>query len=279
MDPSRSPLIERAERYVDRRRLVIGLCAAVVVALVAAIPGILTSADSGRNVRTAEFAQVTPTTAALPSAGVVSPLDTPQATGPAPAPPTTTQPALVLGTNFSRPTPTTAPKAAAKPAPKPSSPASPAPGGGATLAPTCHNSYDASCGPFRWDRDPGQNQPMTGQVTSDPPAPKAGDTVSFHLTASDPDAAPAVVCVADFGKGEQGFVCDPRPKMDPNYCKPQYGPWTPPATQRGDLDTVEQHQYANPGKYDVSFTINSAQEECNNPYASTVTVTTTVFVG
>src|SRR5437588_295089 len=92
---------------------------------------------------------------------------------------------------------------------------------------------------------------MTGQVTSDPPAPKAGDTASFHLTASDPDAAPAVVRVADFGKGEQAFVCDPRPKIDPNYCTPQYGARTPPATQRGELDAVPPQHAAKRGKTDA----------------------------
>src|SRR5437764_2560232 len=102
-DPSRNPLVERAERYVDRRRLIIGLCAAVIVALIAGVPGILTSDDSGRNVRTAEFAQVTPTTAAVPPAGILNPLTPQQVNAPADASPTTTAPASVLGTTFTRP--------------------------------------------------------------------------------------------------------------------------------------------------------------------------------
>src|SRR5438270_3670666 len=263
---------ERAQRYIDRPRLVIGLCAAVAVALIAAIPGLLSSDDSGRSVRTQAFAQEAPTTTEAPGAGVVTPFVV--------APPTafsqptsTTMPAAVLGATFTRPTTT----AARKPAPKPAATsATTLPPRSAPPTPTCHNSYDPACGPFSWSPDPGPNQAMTGQVTSDPPMPKAGDTVNFHVTASDPDATPLVVCNADYGQGEQGFVCDPRPKMDPTYCRAQYGPWSPPARQPGNLDTVAQHKYANPGRYNVSFTINSAQEECNNPYASTITLTTTV---
>lgn len=265
-------MLERAQEAVDRRRLVIGLCAAVAVALIAAIPGILTSADNARNVRTTEFAQVTPTTGvpvvnALPG----EPL------APAPTPPpttTTTPPALVLGTVITRP-PTRSPN---RQAPKQAAPTATSAPKASPPTSACRNSYDQACGPFRWDPDPGPNQPASGQVTPSSQTVRVGDTVTFRLTASDPDAAPLSVCRADFGQGEQGFVCDPRPKMDPNFCKAQYGPWTPPAKQPGNLDTVEQHTYAQPGTYNVTFTINSAQEQCNNPYASTTDLQATVVV-
>src|SRR5947209_10801496 len=94
---------ERAQRFFDRPRLVIGLCAAVAVALIAAIPGLLTSDDTGRSVRTQAFAPVAPTTTTLPGVGVVSPVAAPQPPTSTPQSPTTTRPALVLGTTFNRP--------------------------------------------------------------------------------------------------------------------------------------------------------------------------------
>jgi hypothetical protein len=279
--PFSSEIFERAQEYIDRRRLRIGLCAAVAVALIAALVGLLTSDGGGRSVRTAEFAKVGPTTTVDPGAGagvgVVNPLDTAPAPGAAPGAvpgsPTTTTPALVLGTTFTRPTTTAAPKAAPKAA-TPATTAPPAKG----PPPTCRNSYDPACGSFRWDPDPGPNQPMTGQITFDPPNPRAGDTVTFHIVANDPDAQPVGICNASYGQGEAGYVCDPRPKIDPSYCPAQYGPWTPPGRQTGNLDTTDRHLYKNAGSYDVSFDLGSAQGDCNNPYASGLTVKTTVIV-
>src|SRR6202030_1447523 len=106
----------------------IGLCAPVAVALIAALVGTLTSDGGGRSVRTAAFAKVGPTTTIDPAAGagvgVVHPLDT------------TTTPALVLGTTFTRPTTTAAPKAA----PKRAASAPTAPPAKGSPPPTCRNS-------------------------------------------------------------------------------------------------------------------------------------------
>jgi hypothetical protein len=280
--PPGNPLLERAERFVDRRRLIIGLCAAVAVALIAAIPGILTGGDDGRNVRTAEFAQIHPTTTAVPPVGTVNPLDTMPAPGAAPPSPTTTRPALVLGTTFKRPTPTTAaPRSAAKPAAKPG-PRPPAPGptpqpAGTAPPPNCHNSYDPACGPFRWDSDPGSNAPITGNLMASPQTATVGQKVIFTVTGDDPDAAPLQECNIDFNDG-YAVTCDPRPAVDPSYCPKQYGPWTPPARQDGKLNNTWDHTYTKSGTYTVTFNIRSAMQECNNPYAGSADVQVTVFV-
>ena len=54
--------------------------------------------------------------------------------------------------------------------------------------------------------------------------------------------------------------------------------WTPPARQQGALDTTVRHTYEKAGTYDASFQVNSAQEACNNPYASSTVVKVTVVV-
>src|SRR4051812_38612014 len=102
--------LERAQELVDRRRLLIGLGVAVAIALIAAIPGILSSAGGERSVRTAEFAPVSPTTT-VAATGFVSPVAAPPApkVPGAPAPTTTTtKPAVVLGRSITRAPTTTA---------------------------------------------------------------------------------------------------------------------------------------------------------------------------
>ena len=266
--------LERLQELIDQRRLIIGLCLAVAVALIAAIPGIFSSADGGRRVRTSGFVPVPRTT--LPEAlGVVNPVIGAQQTPAAPRPSTsTTRPALVLGRSIARPTTTVAPK----PAPKPNAPASTAPpkGPGPT-APPCRNSYDPACGSFSWDPDPGPNQAITGGVAPDTQTVKVGDKATFTVTGTDPDAAPLNECNIDFGDG-MGVHCDPRPAIDPGYCPKQYGRWTPPAKNEGKLNVVWDHKYDKPGTYKVTFQVRSAMQECNNPYASTADLQATVFV-
>jgi hypothetical protein len=147
-----------------------------------------------------------------------------------------------------------------------------------TTTRTCRNSSDPACGPFRWDPDPGPNQPLTGQVTSSPASPSAGEPVTFHVTASDPDDSPVQTCNVSYGDG-QNIVCDPIELMDPDHhCPKQYGPWTPPARNPGSLDTTDQHTYQQPGSYDVTYTVHSGSYCNSDPYASSATVKTTVIV-
>jgi len=264
MPPFDSRIFERAEELVDRRRLVIGLCAAVAVALIAAIPGVLTSADDSRSVATGEFTQVTSTTG-LP---IVIPVPgAPAAPAPTPLSPTTTSPAVVLASTFDRPTTTVPPKhaaptTAAKPAPPPSTPNSTG-----TSAPFCHNSYDPACGPFRWDTPPQQNQPRTVTLSS---GSQTGMQVTIHAVVNDPDDAQAYKCPAttyDFGDGiKESRPCDPPPGTNP--CPTRYGPWSLPDRSAGGGQEDVVHTYNNPGPYTVTFTYDPGYEDaCYNPYA------------
>jgi hypothetical protein len=217
------------------------------------------------------------TTIGLPAYGTVEPVFVAPATDAA-APPTT-RPALVLGTSYTRsPVATVANKKASPTTAKAGPP--PTAGGTAPTTPTsqpCRNSYDAKCGPFRWEPDPGPNLGVSGQITFSPQMPKAGDKVSFTVSGSDPDAAPLQECNVDFSDGPI-IHCDPRPAIDPSYCPKQYGPWAPPAKKQGDLNSVWEHTYPQAGNYKVSFDVRSAMQECNNPYASGTVLTTTVQV-
>src|SRR5437762_1768062 len=138
---------------VVHRRLRWGLLAAVAVTLVAAIPGI--ALDSGGDTKKVTSAQgvapaATTTTTARPgvAAGAPTPL--------APAPTTTTGTVTALQTGAAPPAATTTTSVRPAPPTKP-----------------CRNSYDPACGPFRWDPDPGPNQPLG--VTASAQQVKAGD--------------------------------------------------------------------------------------------------------
>jgi hypothetical protein len=268
-------LLERAEELVDRRRLVVGLCIAVGIALVAAIPG-LRGGGEERSLRTASA----PTTVNETSSATVDPsvsLPAPQDPTATTVPPaaSTTRPPSVLGVTFTlRPTTTTArPRPATAAPPNTAAPTAPPPAN-----PGCRNSYDPACGPFRWDPDPGPNQALAGDVTTSPESPRAGEKVTFTITGSDLDASPVGVCNYSFGDGPD-VVCDPRPAMDPSYCPKQYGAWNPPPREEGRLNTALQHTYPRPGTYQVSFDLRSAMDKCNNPYASGAIVKTTVIIG
>jgi hypothetical protein len=263
-------VLDRAQELVDRRRLVLGLCLAVAVALIAAIPGILMGGDSGtRGIRIAA--------GSTPPAGTVNPASTPAAVDQPTASSGTTTPgsppsaAQVLGVSFTRPTSTT-PLTLAVITGKARTTTSAAP------KQVCHNSSDPSCGPRTWDPDPGPNQPLTADFTIVQAAP--GAEVVFHITGSDPDDGQIAVCNYDYGDGG-AVVCDPAQQMDPEHnCPKQYGPWTPPATKSGTFDdsSTYRHTYPHPGQYSVTFTLHSGSYCNSDPYASSMTVQHTIVV-
>ena len=142
----------------------------------------------------------------------------------------------------------------------------------------CHNSPDPRCGPFRWETDPGPNAPLTVEITYRPAHPRAGDTVTFFVTATDPDASQFPRMCSQFGDTQGACISGIRygggPDGDP-YCGPMYGPWDPP--RRPGQESLGNpsgsgvnHAYGNPGTYTVKFSFQSAATFCGyaGPYAS-----------
>jgi hypothetical protein len=238
---------------VMHRRLRWGLWAAVILTLLAAVPGVLLDRGSdNRKVTAAEqfLPATTTTTAAAPAAGAATP-PTPQGQVVA------VQTALVPGAT------TTTARRAPTPAP------APAP------AKACRNSYDAACGPFRWDPDPGPNAPLTVTATPHPEQVNAGQEVNFHIVADDPDAKIDRCYTVDFGDGQKGNTCPP-----PGACPTPFGPWTPPAKVHDHYELDVKHTYttARPDPYVASFQLQS-HSFCNpDPYGGSGQAPATVKV-
>ena len=123
----------------------------------------------------------------------------------------------------------------------------------------CRNSYDPGCGAFRWDPDPGPNQPLG--VAASAQQVKAGDPVNFHIVADDPDAKIDRCYAFDFGDGQKGSTCPP-----PAVCPTPYGPWTPPAKVHDHWEVNVPHKYSAPGPYLASFTLQSHSFCSPDPY-------------
>src|SRR5581483_2333061 len=122
------------------------------------------------------------------------------------------------------------------------------------------------CGPFRWDPAPGANAPLSISITYTPQNPHPGDVVTFTVHVVDPDASPIIA-------GEQ--TCNPpgfgdvgTTRCSPTCAQPGYGPWTPPARQRGDRTVTYTHPYDSAGTYTAHFWFASFATPCpKNPYA------------
>lgn len=130
----------------------------------------------------------------------------------------------------------------------------------------CRDSYDPACGEFRWDPDPGPNQPVSVTVTMEPANPHPGDEVTFHVVVDDPDhqVSPACGNSIEYGDGYgEGTAC---PLM---ACRQPFGPHTPPAREPGQLSTDIVHTYADAGSYTATFVFDSGSNfDCDDPYAS-----------
>ena len=239
------------EEDVARRRLRWGLLGAVAVVLIAAIPGIaLDRGSNTKNVTSGE--QILPGTTTT-GIGIVAGVPM------LPAPTTTTVAASVIPLQAA----TTLPPATtttAAPAPAP--------------AKACRNSYDAACGPFRWDPDPGANAPLTVAVSPQSQQVSAGQEVNFHVVGDDPDAQiDRCVAFVDYGDGQKGGNCPP-----PAACQTPYGPWTPPAKTADHWETDVTHKYPTAGSYSVSVVLQS-HSFCNpDPYGGSAQGPATVTV-
>jgi hypothetical protein len=240
---------------ITGRRLRWGLWGAVAVTLIAAIPGVLL--DRGGDTKSLTSGQpflpvttTATTVAAAPTAG--------DATPPAPVPSTTVQKGVVTPV---RPAPTTTTTTAAR----------------AAAARACRDSYDPACGPFRWDPDPGPNQPLTVTVTPQSQQGKAGQTVNFHVVADDPDARIERDCVViDFGDGQSAGGCPPAAT-----CPAPYGPWSPPAQVHDHYEFNAEHSYSTPRgqpPYVASFRLESHSFCSPDPYGGSAVGSATVTV-
>jgi hypothetical protein len=228
------------------RNLKWGLVAAVVVTLIAAVPGILLDRDAGTDkVTTAQPTAATTTTTTGLQAG-------------------DTTPALPATT-------TTAKKGTVKAVALPTS----LPATSTTVPAGCHNSYDARCGPFRWEPDPGPNAPLTVTVTPENQQGTAGQEVNFHVVANDPDAKIDRGCIViEFGDDDTHPSC-PTPS-----CQTPYGPWTPPAKAPDKVEVDIKHTYATARAepYRATFRYRSSSFCSPDPYGGTASAIAQVQV-
>jgi hypothetical protein len=220
----RARVRSRADDLVRHRRLMAGLAVAVVLALLAAIPGVFTATGGdSKRVQTAS-APATTSSTSVEEPGVVNPVATPldSTTTPAFAAPPGTRPATTTTTN-GRPSSTTT-----------------------TIV--CRNSYDPACGEFRWD-PPVQDQGATMTITWTPSQPKAGEKVTFRVVIDDPDDPSPKYNLKQEDYGEAGGQFD---EGDPsqNTCENRYGPWTPPPPGPG--------HYEQDGGYGLEYTFKGA---------------------
>ncbi|MBW3590117.1 MAG: PKD domain-containing protein [Actinobacteria bacterium] len=133
----------------------------------------------------------------------------------------------------------------------------------------CRNSINPNCGPFYWDPPPGENNPLTVDVTYTPENPKAGETVTFRLTVREPDARIEKECNFrwQFGDGRWGpdGGCVAMPA-----CAGKYGRWDTPPRQPDEWKFTVDHVYESAGEYTARFHLQSAGGDrgCGHPYAS-----------
>ncbi|MEY2476012.1 MAG: hypothetical protein QOG87_1327 [Actinomycetota bacterium] len=136
-----------------------------------------------------------------------------------------------------------------------------------TTSLVCRNSTDARCGPFRWDPDPGSNEPATVQITWTPAEPHVDEQVTFHIRRSDPDGSVrSDSAEVRFGDGVESSIAGSR-LPPPGGCAPGFfGPWTPPPRQpdtfASDWPT---HAYKNAGTYTVEYEAPGDPGSCVEP--------------
>lgn len=177
---------------------------------------------------------------------------------------TTTRPELaVTAVPTTGPRPLTLPTSTSAPPPPP------------TTTAVCRNSTDPACGPFRFDPQPGPDNPMSVHIVMDPPAPVAGQEVVFTITLTDPDGVSingSTYVFGDTGIGESSV--DPCTK---------FGPWDPPARDPAHATQVVtlRHTYAEARAYKATFFFTGFPFDCEDsvtgrgdrPYASSASGT------
>lgn len=279
---------------------------AVSLLVVLGIATLTSGNDDGERIATDAgiLARAGMTTVVEAAAAVVEPTTTTSSTvAPVPAPPTTRRgpvttttrvPTAVLSAAVSATTTTAVPATTitAAPATTITAPATttttaaPAPIGTVAPAPIspvdpCRNSTDSACGPFRFDPQPGADNPMTVEVTVEPATPVAGQPMVFRITLTDPDGVSYDATNFNFGNSGIGG-------STPEACT-KFGPWDPPARDPATAtQTVNvSHTYFEAGTYTATFFFDAGPFDCvdsvtgrgDRPYASSATGTVTVVVG
>lgn len=145
----------------------------------------------------------------------------------------------------------------------------------------CRNSYDPVCGEFSWDPKPAPNSEITFEIRQEPEAPKAGETVTFYVTARDdagvePESMRPVAGESASDSKEGWDSVKARP--DCQQPEERYGKWTPPDPVFVQVSHVFQETYRLPGEYEVSFPYVTAMCDPYNPYRSFGTLEHTVTV-
>ena len=255
-----------------RVEIVVTLAVALAAGAAIALPGLMSDRSSDR-LRT-EAAPSTTATAAPTVSTTASPATSGAPTEPS-QPPATTAPETTLPppppiTSTPAPAPTDKPR---------SSPTThhdtPTTVPETTTAP-CHNSTESRCGDFQWDPPPGDNAPMSVSIEPSSSDVHVGDTVTFHVSADDPDGridSPTGCGYAvGFGDGSGGGGCAHTPS-----CSARYGPWSPPPPAGGSTSGSFSHVYDAPGRYtfDIRLNLNGS---CYDPYRSQGSATVSVEV-
>lgn len=151
-----------------------------------------------------------------------------------------------------------------------------------TTSLVCRNSFDARCGPFRWDPDPGPNQPSSAQITFSPVNPHVGEQVSFRVTFTNPDGpADSGETHMYYGDGMAVWLTSDPPWVWGGDCKTLYGPWTPPRREANSVSfDMGRYPYSAAGTYAVTVTGDLGFGRCDqpNPYRDPKSASTTITV-
>ena len=237
---NRDALLDRVIRrgtQLRRRRQVTGAGAALVVVALMGVAVAFTGNDEATEVAAGQTTSTTlVTTTTMPA------LEEPTTTIPGAEPVPTTVTSVPAGVT----TTTTAVQAA------------------------CRNSTDPACGPAYWDPAPAANQAMTVQVTPSTSSPKVGESVTFTVVVSDPDARIDRECnsLIVYGDGQGPPGC-----ATTASCVARFGAWTPPERRADRYEVTFTHTYATAGDVTASFTFKSSSGICgpDDPYGSTAT--------
>lgn len=151
----------------------------------------------------------------------------------------------------------------------------------ATTAPTtttavieCRNSEDPSCGPFFWDPAPAPDQPLSVRATHSPAEPRAGEAITFHVVAEDPDSRilRSFNIVERYSDGTGGAW-----RHVLVSCIARFGLWDAPQPEPDRYETTFTHAFREPGTYEATFGFESSGS-CGHPYGSEGETTVTVVV-